>query len=177
MWEINFSDGIYHGKSAIKTITNTLPNSFECSASLDHVALLLETLTDAARQSGMCEKNVWKLETSVDEALTNIICYGCKGREDGVLRVRWEKDAERFVVTIEDDGVPFDQTQPTHPDFDCEICDRKVGGLGRYIMSQFLDGMRYERIKDRNRLTLIKNMQCNPEEDKTSVASPSPATQ
>lgn len=148
-------------------------NSIECPASLEEVSRVLQIVTDAARASGMEDKNVWKLETSMDEACTNIVCYGYEGRNDGKMFVHWKADGERFIVTIEDDGVPFNQAEPTHPDFTCDICQRKVGGLGRYIMSQFLDEMSYERVENRNRLILIKCLQGDSVQSAESVASQS----
>lgn len=106
----------------------------------------------------------------MDEACTNIVSYGYKDREDGMISVRWETNGDCFIVTIEDTGIPFDQTTPTHPDFDCDICDRKVGGLGRFIMTQFLDGMSYERISEGNRLILIKKLRSESEQPAQSLA-------
>jgi serine/threonine-protein kinase RsbW len=152
-------------------MTNSSINSIFCHATLEEVGRILQTVTDAARASGMEDKNVWKLETSMDEACTNIVSYGYKGREDGMISVHWETNEDRFIVTIEDAGVPFDQTEPTNPDFSCDICNRKVGGLGRFIMTQFLDGMSYERVSKGNRLILIKNLRCESEQPAQSMAS------
>jgi serine/threonine-protein kinase RsbW len=152
-------------------MTNSSTNSLFCHATLEEVSRILQTVTDAARSSGMEEKNIWKLETSMDEACTNIVCYGYKDRADGMISVNWETCEDRFIVTIEDAGVPFDQTEPTNPDFSCDICNRKVGGLGRFIMTQFLDGMSYERVSEGNRLILIKKLRSESEQPAQSMAS------
>ncbi|MBN2327651.1 MAG: ATP-binding protein [Candidatus Omnitrophica bacterium] len=144
--------------------------SIQCASTLEEVGKILQTVIRAARAAGMAEKNIWKLETSLDEACTNIVCYGYKGSGNGAISVRWEVDEDRFIVTIEDQGVPFDQTEPTHPDFDCDICKRKIGGLGRFIMSQFLDDMIYQRMKGKNRLILIKNLHCEEEIEAEKVS-------
>lgn len=114
-------------------------------ACLDELANMCQCVTDAARNHGMDDRNVWKLETAVDEACTNITCYGYKDRPDGTIRLRWECRNDQFAVTIEDNGTPFDQSQPSNPDLESDLCSRKPGGLGRYIMKQFLDGMHYQR--------------------------------
>ncbi|MGC9326221.1 MAG: ATP-binding protein [Candidatus Hinthialibacter sp.] len=146
-------------------------NSIRCSSKLEEVSKILHAVVHAAQAAGMTEKNAWKLETSLDEACTNIVCYGYKGNEKGTISVHWETEEDRFIVTIEDQGVPFDQTKPTHPDFDCDICQREIGGLGRFIMSQFLDEMTYERLKGKNRLILIKTLHGEEEEEEEKVSS------
>lgn len=152
-------------------MNNSPNNSLLCHATLEDVSRILEIVIDAARSSGMEEKNVWKLETSLDEACTNIVSYGYKDREDGVISVHWETNGKRFIVTLEDQGIAFDQTTPTNPDFTCDICQRKVGGLGRFIMSQFLDDMSYTRIQNGNRLILVKNLHSESEQPAESLAS------
>ena len=106
----------------------------------------------------MADCNLWKLETSIDEACTNITCYGYQGDPEGKIVVRWDCRDGNFIVTIEDMGLPFDQSEPTYPDFTSNVCKRKVGGLGRYIMRQFLDGLHYRRDNNKNTLILIKKL-------------------
>ena len=140
------------------SMNESAANFAEFPATLDELARICDRIREAARSSGMSEANLWKLETSVDEACTNIVCYGYGGREDGKLWIRWRIENDSFLVTIEDAGVPFDQTQPTAPDFSNDICQRQVGGLGRYIMRELLDDMLYQRKPNRNSLTLIKKL-------------------
>ncbi len=151
---------------------NKTPNNFyECTASLEQICQVLEIITDAARIAGMDEKSVWKLETSLDEACTNIVNYGYKDRSDGKLWFNWNKTNNQFVITIQDAGLEFDQSEPTAPDLDCDICKRQIGGLGRFIMSQFLDGMKYERKDGKNCLTMIKNLDAIQEPVKQAAVS------
>ena len=151
---------------------NETPNNYyECTATLEKVCHVLEIITDAARIAGMDEKNIWKLETSLDEACTNIVSYGYKDRTDGQLWINWKKAKNQFIITIEDTGLAFDQSEPTEPDLECDISKREIGGLGRFIMAQFLDGMKYERNGDKNCLTLIKNLDAVQESVKQAAVS------
>lgn len=137
------------------------------TASIEEVPRMCESITEAARNAGMQDRNLWKLETAVDEALTNICCYGYQCKQDGKIWINWETEGGFFCLTIEDTGIPFDQTQPTTPNFTQNICDRKIGGLGRHIMRNFLDDMKYKYNGERNCLTLIKSLQ---EEKKAAVS-------
>jgi serine/threonine-protein kinase RsbW len=139
-------------------MSTILSNEVVFPARIEQLANICQTVTDAARGCGMDDRNLWKLETAVDEACTNIACYGYQGRADGFIVIRWECKNGFLYVTIEDSGIPFDQSQPTAPDLDCDLCKRKAGGLGRFIMRKFLDDMRYQRVGQKNRLTLVKHL-------------------
>lgn len=146
---------------------NVKENVLEFKACLDDLPCICEAVTDAARDCGMDERCVWKLEVSMDEACTNIVSYGYKGNPDGKIWLRWYCDGDMFTITIEDEGIEFDQTQPTNPDFNAKLCDRKPGGLGRYIMREFMDHLEYRRHNNRNIVTLTKRLsedcECEPE--------------
>ena len=132
-------------------------------ACLDELPTICNAVTEAARMSGMDEKNIWKLEVALDEACTNIACYGYKDQNDGKIWMSWRCNNGNFEVQIEDEGVAFDQTQPTSPDFVSKACDRKPGGFGRYIIREFTDQLRYKRIRGRNVLTMVKKLACDCE--------------
>ncbi len=133
-------------------------NTMVFNASLENLPAICETVTDAARQFGMDERCIWKLEVSIDEACTNIASYGYKNEDNGKIWVKWDCDGEYFTITIEDEGVQFDQTKPTTPDFEAKLCDRKPGGLGRYIMREFMDHLDYKRENNRNIVTFTKRL-------------------
>ncbi|RJP33918.1 MAG: ATP-binding protein [Candidatus Omnitrophota bacterium] len=127
-------------------------------ACINDVPEICRVVTEAARESGMDDKGMWKLELALDEACTNIACYGYQNNCEGTIRLHWECRGDDFYVTIEDEGLPFDQSEPTDPDFSSDICQRKAGGLGRYIMRKFLDDLSYQRSDNKNTLILVKKL-------------------
>lgn len=133
-------------------------------AKVEELGAICSMVHEAARACGMADANIWKLETAVDEACTNIACYGYRDIKDGKIWLQWECASDRFIVTIQDTGIAFDQTQPTDPDFTSELCKRQVGGLGRFIMRQFVDDMVYRRNGEKNTLTLVKRLAADPKE-------------
>ncbi len=132
-------------------------------ACVNEVPEICRVITEAARECGMDDKNLWKLEIALDEACTNIACYGYEEGCEGKIHVQWDCQENDFTVVIEDKGLAFDQSEPTTPDFSSDICQRKAGGLGRYIMRKFLDDMSYHRENGKNTLRLVKKL-TSPEE-------------
>ncbi|MGD9765018.1 MAG: ATP-binding protein [Candidatus Binatia bacterium] len=91
---------------------------------------------------------------AVDELLTNIIWYA--GSSDIFLRVR--READELIAELDDAGKPFDPLQVEPPRLDIPIDERPIGGLGIHLVRQLVDGVSYERVGDRNRLTLRKRI-------------------
>ena len=64
-------------------------------------------------------------------------------------------DDQRLVIKILDNGTPFDVCTVPHPDISCGIRDRKIGGLGIYLIHKMVDELCYRREGDRNVLTMF----------------------
>ena len=64
---------------------------------------------------------------------------------------------DRVAVTLEfyDDGIAFDPTQHTPVPMQDDT-DIRPGGLGLVFVRRLVDEMTYERVDDRNHLTLRK---------------------
>ena len=64
----------------------------------------------------------------------------------------------RLKFTIIDSGKPFDPTVQSAVDTSLSAQERKIGGLGIHIMRQNMDSINYERLDNRNILTLRKKL-------------------
>ena len=101
-------------------------------------------------------KYSFPLETAVDEASTNVLNYAYAGR-GGFFQISCELQGQEIVVTIRDRGVPFDPNSIPLPDVGASLENRKIGGLGIYLMKKMMDGVRYDfDLKEGNRLEMRK---------------------
>ena len=73
-----------------------------------------------------------------------------------VLRCRLANSGNDLVVTIKDRGKPFDPSKIPPPDTKAALSERKVGGLGMFLMRELMDEIRYAFNKEENDLTLVK---------------------
>jgi serine/threonine-protein kinase RsbW len=63
------------------------------------------------------------------------------------------------VLTIEDEGVSFDQSISQEVDTKADLKDREIGGIGLHVVETMVDEIQYERTeKNINRLTLTKKI-------------------
>jgi len=88
------------------------------------------------------DAGIFEVQTAVDEACTNIVKYAYS-EQNGAIIVICEKQGNDFVVTIRDNGKPFDPSSVPLPDLDADLDKRKIGGLGIYFMKKLMDKVSY----------------------------------
>jgi sigma-B regulation protein RsbU (phosphoserine phosphatase) len=99
-----------------------------------------------------------ELNIVFDDLLTNIVSYAYQDDEEHEIEVRVEADGERIVVSISDDGIPFNPLDADTPDTSLSLEERKLGGLGIHLVRKLMDKVSYQRRITKNRLTLVKNI-------------------
>ncbi len=97
---------------------------------------------------------------AADEAATNIILHSYKKRKDGYIRLRLELQDDKIILSFFDNGDTFDPDKITPPEFSKSIGDRKIGGLGIFLMKKFMDEVTFylknTNLKDENEVRMIK---------------------
>ena len=126
------------------------------SAVLADIPVIVEFAVSWLQRQGL-DKYVFAFETAVDEASTNVVkhAYGGKG---GFFQVSCDLRGTDIVVTIRDHGNKFDPGSVPLPEVSSPLEDRKVGGLGIYMMRKMMDRVDYS-FSDQggNCLTLVKS--------------------
>lgn len=102
-------------------------------------------------------KLLTKIEVALDEVLTNIALYAYKP-EIGNVDIDYGIDelSRLLTIIISDEGKEFDPLATKDPDITLSEKDRKIGGLGIFIVKQVMDEVTYERRNNKNILTLKK---------------------
>jgi sigma-B regulation protein RsbU (phosphoserine phosphatase) len=111
----------------------------------------------AARNANLNDKAVYAIQLAVDEACTNIIDYAYGGESDKEIKLDCEITADALLITIQDEGKPFDVSDVATPDVDLPLSERQVGGLGIFLINNLMDDVRhYPGEKIGNKLLLKK---------------------
>lgn len=99
------------------------------------------------------------LVQAIDEASTNVIVHGYRGRP-GWLEIGIALEDEQFVVRIEDEAPQFDPTGVPEPDLSVPPMSRRPGGMGVHLMRAATDGLSYRpRPGGGNILTMSRALQ------------------
>jgi serine/threonine-protein kinase RsbW len=114
-------------------------------------------VAQATEDAGLSERAAYAVQMAVDEACSNIIEHAYGGEGIGSIDCVYEVTTDRLIITLRDKGRPFDPSLVSDPDFDVQLEDRVLGGLGVYLIRQLMDAVdhRYEP-EEGNVLTLVK---------------------
>lgn len=125
---------------------------------LDDLPKLTGMLAQCGERFGIPEPLIHQLELALDEIVTNVISYAYSDDAAHLIRVAVGVEANEVTAVVEDDGVPFNPLERATPDTTATIEDREIGGLGIHLMRELMDRVRYDRVGNRNRLTMTKVM-------------------
>lgn len=131
----------------------TLPAAREnIPAVIDFVNRELESL-------GCPAKTEAQIDIAIDELYSNIANYGYDG-ENGRVLVRLETEIRPRAVTISfiDEGRPFNPLEREDPDVSLPARERKIGGLGIFMVKKSMDDVHYEYRDGKNILTIRKTL-------------------
>lgn len=98
-----------------------------------------------------------QIDIAIDELFSNIAHYAYKPEVGkATVRVEFDEEPRAAVVTFVDRGVPYDPLAKKDPDVTLSAEERKIGGLGIYLVKKSMDDMFYEYKDGQNMLTIKK---------------------
>ena len=121
-------------------------------ASMDDISCIEPFIAQVAKQAGMEEREAKRLRLAVEEAVANIINHG----QATTIKLQVKAGDNQLVLTIDDDGQPFDPTADSSTDFSVPADERPPGGLGIMFLHQMTDSLEYQRHNGHNVLKIIK---------------------
>jgi len=122
------------------------------TASMDDIGQLKPFIDNVAQQADIDTKEAKRLRLAVEEAVANVINYG----QATTIRLQATTNDNQLVLTIDDDGQPFDPTADSATDFSVPADERPSGGLGIMFLHEMTDGLEYQRIDGHNILRIRK---------------------
>jgi serine/threonine-protein kinase RsbW len=126
-------------------------------ARFDQLNAIRDFVTQAANDASLDESGVCAVEMAVDEACSNIIEHAYKGIQDGDIECTCDSNEAALTVILRDHGQAFDISSVPVPDIASALEDRKIGGLGVFLIRKLMDTVRYERLGEAgNVLTMIR---------------------
>ena len=116
-----------------------------------------EFVGNIAREGGFGDKDVYNIQLATDEAASNIIEHAYEHISDGVLELSCGVQDNAIKIILVDHGEAFDPSEIPLPDLKADLSNRKIGGLGIFLMRKLMDEVHYESRTDKsNILTMIK---------------------
>ena len=100
-----------------------------------------------------------QIDVAIDELFGNIAHYEYNTNV-GTATIRMEvvQDPMAVVLTFIDHGIPYDPLAKEDPDIKLSAEERKIGGLGIYMVKKSMDEITYEYKAGQNILRIKKNL-------------------
>ena len=135
--------------------------SFELNSKLSELKALNQHLIAFGRNIGLSEISISEINICLDELFTNIVSYGFKDDLEHKIKFTMKVDDNILIVSIEDDGEPFNPLEKKAVELPADVTSAEIGGLGIHITRELMDNICYERIRGKNKLTINKIIQAN----------------
>jgi anti-sigma regulatory factor (Ser/Thr protein kinase) len=98
------------------------------------------------------EEVTYAIDLSLEELVTNVIKYSFEEKGTHQIGVRISLEPGEAVLSVEDDGRPFDPLAAPAPDLDIPVEQRPSGGLGIHLVRAVAGKVTYRREAGKNRV-------------------------
>lgn len=131
--------------------------SFEMTigSDIENIPAVSRRLEEAMGMCAFSPEEILDTQLAVEEIITNIIIHGYKKTGCEIhLSCRFTGDG--IQITIADSAPRFNPLSIPEPELVGDIDERRIGGLGIYLVRQVMDTPSYRYENGRNILTLEK---------------------
>ena len=132
-------------------------NRISVNTETDDVSKGITPIINLLNELEVEHKVVYKIELALEELLVNVASYAYAPGH-GIIDISYEiEDNPRtIVITIVDQGKAFNPLEMEDPDITLPSDERRIGGLGVFIVKNTMDELTYDRKDDKNILVVKK---------------------
>lgn len=124
-------------------------------ANVESIASVTAFVEEYLEPYGGSIKAVTQISVALDELVSNIVNYS--GSKDYTVRIE-VSDSKVTTLTFIDSGVPYNPLEKDDPDVTLSAEERKIGGLGIFLVKKTMDNVCYSREDGKNVLTIEKQL-------------------
>ena len=113
---------------------------------------------DIAEELGLDAELKMNLNLVLEEMVSNVIFYAYPQEKDATIELTAAFDRKELTFVLSDRGEEFDPTLKEDADPNINPVDRKIGGMGIYIVKNIMNEVSYQRLEGKNLLTMTKKI-------------------
>lgn len=148
---IPLKHGYVHGTKHVKHLEFRIPSDVNY---LNHVRNFVVGITG---EENLGPEVISQIEMALDEALANVVEHAYSFDPYQEIQVEAWLYPDKLEITLRDYGRSYDSANTPLPDLKQHVTERKVGGLGRYLIAQFMDEVYYRSGDNINELRMVKH--------------------
>lgn len=114
-------------------------NQIQVNSETKSIEKITNFVEKILKENKICSEAVEEILVAVDEAVTNVIRHSYKDKKDGVIQLHLVMKDNKIIISLFDDGMTFEPKRVPLPIFSKNIDKRTLGGMGIYLMKQFMD--------------------------------------
>ena len=118
---------------------------------IDTLAVFVRELGE---ELGLTSDLVFNLNLVLEEAVSTVILYAYSKEEQQEISLSVTASDNDLVFMLIDSGKEFNPAQAPDADVSLPAEERRIGGLGIFIIRQIMNKVEYQRIDGKNVLTL-----------------------
>lgn len=132
------------------------------AAKIENMTEIMELVDQFLEEQTCAETIKDQIRIAVEEIFTNIVSYAYPDSGSGAVEVSCRIEKESGVpllkIGFRDWGTPYNPLKRPDPDFAIPFEERRIGGLGIYMVKKFMDHIEYQFEDGCNQLFLTKKL-------------------
>ena len=129
------------------------------AAAVENLGAVTAFVDRCMEELGCSVRSQVQIDVAVDELFSNIAYYAYPpGTGTVTLRVEVAEDPSLAILTFIDSGVPYDPLSRPDPDTTLSAEERRIGGLGIYMVKKSMDDVSYAYEDGKNVFTIKKRL-------------------
>ncbi|MBQ3044933.1 MAG: SpoIIE family protein phosphatase [Clostridia bacterium] len=127
------------------------------AATVENIEVVTHFINEQLGEFDCPMKAQVQIDIAIDEILSNIVHYAYSEKAGNVtVRIEFSDNPKSAVLTFTDSGVPYNPLEQSDPDVSLSAEERKIGGLGIFMVKKTMDEMTYEFKDEKNILKITK---------------------
>ena len=147
------------GELSAGILGNDTGTSITLPAAVENIGKITAFVEGKLEERDCPLKKTMEISMAVDEVMANVAMYAyAPGTGDVTVQFGFEEASRTAFVTFIDGGVAFDPLAKEDPDVTLPAEQRKIGGLGIFLVKKTMDEVTYRRENDQNILCIRKKI-------------------
>ncbi len=132
-------------------------NELTVDASIETLNQVLNFIDSQLESFSCAPKAMMQIDVAVEELFVNIANYAYKpGTGTATIRIELNEQMRIVTITFIDSGIPYNPLDKEDPDVTLSAEERKIGGLGIFMVKKSMDNMEYSYQNGKNILAIRK---------------------
>ena len=125
---------------------------------ISEISKLAVFIDELGEEMNLTPELIFNLNLVLEEAVSNVILYAYGEEKHKEISLMANMSDGNLVFVLTDSGKVFDPTKVPDADITLSAEEREIGGLGIFLIRQIMDKVDYQRIGEKNVLTMRKQL-------------------